>query len=50
MTTPTLTSFAAPGGGAPRPSGGRAGAAMTTPTLTVSAWPIGCLGRYCSCC
>jgi hypothetical protein len=40
MTTPTLTSFAAPGGGAIRASG-RPFGAMTTPTLTSFAAPGG---------
>jgi hypothetical protein len=40
MTTPTLTAFAAPGGGASLPWGGPAGG-MTTPTLTAFAAPGG---------
>jgi hypothetical protein len=40
MTTPTLTAFAAPRGGARLPWGGPAGG-MTTPTLTAFAASAG---------
>jgi hypothetical protein len=44
MTTPTLTSFAAPRGGRARPWGGPADGA-TTPTLTSFAAPRGGCAR-----